>query len=70
MNYLSLNLFSENVINSEWIRQKECVISERVAEIKRERRAEGEKVTAASAGIKGSSRALRDDRFISRVWLI
>ena len=68
MNYLMT--FSETVINSEWIRQKECVISERVAEIKREMRAEGEKVTAASTGIKGSSRALRDDEFISRVWLI
>ena len=49
----------ENIINSDWIRQKEGVISERVAEIKREMRVEAEKVTAASAGIKESSRALR-----------
>ena len=51
---------SENVINSEWIRQKETVISERVGEIKREMRTEGEKVTMASAGIRESSRALRN----------
>ena len=57
---ISNKLFPENIINSEWIKQKESVISARVAEIKKEMRVEGEKLTAASAGIRESSRALRN----------